>query len=382
MKIFLDAIPLTEIVTGIQRYVRCLYSELESFPDVSVSYCRRWSCSPEMPQQASPGKWSRKMGLIRKLPDSVIVAARVVDRMNFERRLRHVQRQAKYDVFHATAYFPPVINGVPVVFTVYDLSLIKHREKHPRERVWFSDLFFKRRLPLASHIISISDFTRSELIEELGIPPYKITTIHLAQGPAFYRRSKAKILNVLDRHGWPRDYILFVGTLEPRKNLQLLVKALPLLGPDIPLLFTGWSGWGDRAWWEEVKRMGLQNRVILTGYIDEDTLACLYGGASAFVYPSIYEGFGLPVLEAMACGCPVLCTNCASLPEVAGDAAVLIDPYDPEALAHSLERVIHDSALRDRLVDAGTERAKLFSWKKTASETLEVFKIAAGRYRC
>jgi alpha-1,3-rhamnosyl/mannosyltransferase len=125
--------------------------------------------------------------------------------------------------------------------------------------------------------------------------------------------------------------------------------------------------------------MGLEKRIILTGYVDEPTLACLYSGASAFVYPSLYEGFGLPVLEAMACGCPVVCSNRASLPEVAGDAAIQIDPHDPEALAHSLEKVLHDSDLRNRLITAGLQRARLFSWKKTASETLDIFKRAAGK---
>jgi alpha-1,3-rhamnosyl/mannosyltransferase len=119
--------------------------------------------------------------------------------------------------------------------------------------------------------------------------------------------------------------------------------------------------------------LGLQGRVILTGYVDEETLACLYSGAAAFVYPSIYEGFGLPVLEAMACGCPVLCSNSTSLPEVAGNAAVLIDPHDPGHLVQMLEKVLCDSEFRESMISAGLQRAELFSWKRTALETLAVF---------
>jgi len=372
MKIVLDAIPLTELITGIQRYVRCLYTELQALPDVSVLYFGRFGSSAEMPREANPGR----IGAIRKFPSPVIVAGRVADRFNFERRLRNLNRKSPYDVYHETAFFPPALNGIPTVYTIYDLSLIKHRDKHPRERVWFSEIFLKRRLPRAAHIITISDFTRSEVIEDLGVPPHKVTTVHLAQGSVFHQRPQPEIRSVLESRSLPKDYILFVGTLEPRKNLQLLVKALPLLRTDIPLVLTGWSGWGERAWWDEIIRLGLEKRIILTGYVDEPTLACLYGGASAFVYPSLYEGFGLPVLEAMACGCPVICSNCASLPEVAGDAAVQVDPHDPEGLAQSLEKIMYDSDFRNRLVAAGLQRAGLFSWKKTASETLGVFRKA------
>ncbi len=379
MKILLDAIPLTELTTGIQRYVRCLYTELQFFQDVSVLYFGRYGCSAEMPMEAHPGAWSKRIGIINKFPDPVIVGGRILDRINFERRLRELNRKIPYDVYHEPAFFPPVLDGIPTIYTIHDLSLIKHREKHPRERVWFSDIFFKRRLPRAAHVITVSDFTRREVIEELGVAPHKVTTVHHAQGAVFHPRPQSEIRSMLARRTWPEEYILFVGTLEPRKNLQLLAKTLPLLRSDIPLLITGWSGWGDRDWWAEIRRTGLEKRIILTGYVDEPTLACLYGGASAFVYPSFYEGFGLPVLEAMACGCPVICSNRASLPEVAGDAAIQVDPHDPEALAHSLEKVLHDSDLRNRLITAGIQRARLFSWKKTAAETLEIFKRVAGK---
>jgi len=374
MNILVNAIPLSEITTGIQRYARCLYTELQSLPNVSISYLGRFGCGPEMPPQAQPDQWSKRMSLIRQLPDSVIVGLRVLDRMHYERRLRSTCRAGAFDVFHETAHFPPVTLGVPVVYTFHDLSLMKHREKHPRERVWFSDLFFARRLPHAAHIITVSHFIRNELIEELNVPPDMVTAIPLAQGVVHHQRPRDDITAMLDRRGWPREYILFVGTLEPRKNLALLIKALSMTKTDIPLLLAGWAGWGDKPWLDEIGRLGLRNRVVLTGYADDETLACLYNGASALVYPSLYEGFGLPVLEAMACGCPVLCSNCSSLPEVAGDAAMLIDPHDPAALADSLDTVLHDSTLRQHLIEAGLQRSSMFSWNTTALKTLEIFK--------
>jgi alpha-1,3-rhamnosyl/mannosyltransferase len=253
-----------------------------------------------------------------------------------------------------------------------------HRDKHPRERLWFSDLFFKRRLPHAAHIITVSHFVRDEVIDYLRVPPHKVTAIHLSHGPTHYPRPREVIEETLNRRGWPKEYVLFVGTLEPRKNLSVLVKALSIMETDIPLLLTGWSGWGEKPWLREIVALGLQNRVVVTGYLDDETLAHVYAGASAFVYPSHYEGFGLPVLEAMACGCPVICSNCSSLPEVAGDSAILIDPQDPELLANALDGVLHDSCLRQRLIYSGLQRARAFSWSKTAVETLNVFeKISA-----
>lgn len=378
MNILINSIPLTQLTTGIQRYVRCLYTELQSHPDVSVSYFGRCSCRQEMPVQTATGMWTKCVERIWQLPTPLVVGMRVLDRMMFEERLRRSVGERKVDVYHEPANFPPILKNTPVVLTVHDLSLIKHGEKHPRERVRFNEIFFERRLPYAAHIITVSHFTRDQVVKDLGIPPHKVTAIHNAHGAAFTRRPKSDIVRVLDRQGWPREYLLFVGTLEPRKNLPLLIKALSLMKTKIPLILAGWTGWGNRDWWREVERFGLQDRVIPTGYIDEEILACLYGGASALVYPSLYEGFGLPVLEAMACGCPVLCSNSTSLPEVAGGAAILLDPHDPEVLAHSLEKVIHDSSLRQHLITAGLERARMFSWRKTALETLKVFAAVTG----
>jgi glycosyltransferase involved in cell wall biosynthesis len=379
MKILLNALPLTEIVTGVQRYVRCLYAEMQSLPDVSVLYCTRFGAGSQMPLAASAGTWSKRIGMIHRFPTPVIVGSRILARMLFERHLRQLNREAPYDVCHEPAFFSPVLNGIPIVTTVHDLSVIKHPEKHPRDRVLYFNLLFRRRLERADHILTVSDFTRQEVMEELGIAPHKVTTVHLAHEATFHPRPQSEIRSTLGHHGWPGEYILFVGTLEPRKNLQLLVKALPMLRSDVPLLLTGWSGWGDKDWWDEIRRMGLEKRIILTGYVDEPELACLYSGASAFVYPSFYEGFGLPVLEAMASGCPVICSDRASLPEVAGNAAILVDPHDAGALAHSIEKVLHDSDLRNRMATAGLERAGLFSWKKTALETLDVFKKVSKR---
>ena len=142
----------------------------------------------------------------------------------------------------------------------------------------------------------------------------------------------------------------------------------------IPLILAGWQGWGDKEWMRLIQDPKLRQRVFFAGHVDDETLACLYTGASVFVFPSLYEGFGLPILEAMACGCPVICSNAASLPEVVGKAALQIDPTDAEGLARALDIVLTDSKLRQSLIQQGIERASQFSWKETAVKTLEVFR--------
>jgi len=142
---------------------------------------------------------------------------------------------------------------------------------------------------------------------------------------------------------------------------------------DIPLVIAGWEGWGDKSWRDTIQGAGLEKRIVFTGYVDDETLACLYSGATAFVYPSLYEGFGLPILEAMSCGCPVICSNVSSMPEVAGKAAILISPFDAEDLAFAIDIVSGDQDMRCQLIQKGLERAAEFSWRRTAELTRDVF---------
>ena len=381
MNIIVNAIPLTGLLTGISRYVRCLYSTIQQTPDVSITYFNVNSLAQTMPSQAEPVRWSKRTQRIWQLPDIFITTIRTLHWLNFERRIKNVCSSNTYDLYHETAFFPAKLrDNIPVVYTIYDNSLLKYKNEHPRERVWFFNLFFKKRLPHATHIITISEFIKNELTDELGIAPNKITAIPLAADPFFYPRQKVAIDETLNKHRWPQEYILYVGTLEPRKNLSVLIKALSMTKTKIALILAGWKGWGDKKWLDDINVYGLQDRVIFTDYVHEETLACLYSGASAFIYPSLYEGFGLPVLEAMACGCPVICSHVASLPEVAGDAALFIDPIDPVDLAHKIDQVLEDTALRTILVEKGLQRAKVFSWQKTAAQTLDVFKNVLAAY--
>jgi len=374
MDIIVNAIPLTGLLTGISRYVRCLYRELQTVPDVSTTYFTGFAQLSDMPQQAEPHAWSKGTEMIWRLPDAVVTGMRAVYQLNFERRLRKACHNKKYSIYHETAFFPVALKEVPVIYTMYDISLIKYRAEHPRERIWFFDLFFKRRLPYAAHILTISNFMRNELIETLKLPEDAVTAITLAHAQCFYPRSPQDIVKMLERNDLPKEYILFVGTLEPRKNLSLLIKALSRTKNKMPLILAGWKGWGDKTWLQEVKALGLEKQIYFTDYVDDEILACLYSGAVALAYPSIYEGFGLPILEAMACGCPVICSNVASMPEVAGDAAVLFDPRDADELAMAIDHVAEDPDARRRLIQKGFNRAASFTWGQTAERTLDLFR--------
>ena len=374
MHILVNGIPLNGLVTGISRYVRCLYEEIQKIEGIKLAFFTSGQPISNIPSPPDPKKWTLKTDLIWKLPDPIVTGIRAFFWLNYERNLKKVINHNKYHLYHETTFFPPAVDKVPVVFSLYDLSLLKYKDYHPKERVWFFKLFFKRRLSYATHIITISEFLREEIITELKFPPSKVSAIPLAPSIIFYPRTNEQINSVLNQFKLPSEYILFVGTIEPRKNLVLLLEALKIMKTKVPLVIAGWKGWGEKQLKRKLKELGLEKQVFLTGYVDNNTLACLYSGAQAFVYPSLYEGFGLPVLEAMACGCPVICSNKASLPEVAGEAALYIDPYNPESLANTLERLLTDTEMRKAFVKAGLKRTKQFSWQKTALKTIEVFK--------
>ncbi len=379
MNILLDALPLQGLTTGISRYVRNLYHHIERLSEASVHYFTGRACTQGMPAQTDADAWIRKAASAQRLPDLAKLALNIVGWLRFEQRLQRRIKQGGIHLYHETSYMPAAVKGVPQVFTIHDLSLMKYRDRHPRSRVWFSDLFFKNRMKYVNHILTVSEFIRGEVCETLRLNPERITAVPLAAGPAFSPQNRQKALAVLKKLDLPPDYLLFVGTLEPRKNLPFLVKALAVCKSDIPLVLVGWEGWGDNAWLKTAVGKGMKNRIYPTGYVNEESLACLYSHAVALVFPSIYEGFGLPVLEAMACGCPVICSNAASLPEVAGDAALLIDPFRVDDLAETLDKVVHSGTLRKELIQKGFARSTQFSWEKTATRTLEVFRAVAGQ---
>jgi glycosyltransferase involved in cell wall biosynthesis len=264
-------------------------------------------------------------------------------------------REGDADVLHCPTYRGPLRARAPLVVTVHDLAVLRHPETFSRWTRTYSPRVVPRVLRAASRIIAVSDFTRRELVELLGIKPDRITVVPNGVDDEFTREGPSA----------PGDYVLAVGTLEPRKNLDRLVEAARR--SDIELWVVGARGWGG------VDVGG--NGVRWLGEVDDTELARLYRGAVCLAYPSLYEGFGIPVLEAMACGVPVVTTRGSAMEEVADGAAVLVDAHDSAEIAAGIERA---AAERDKLVARGLERAQAFRWEAVAGATVEVYREAAA----
>jgi glycosyltransferase involved in cell wall biosynthesis len=371
MRILVNAFPMVNVNTGIGRYLRFLYQALEEYygDRVEIGYFdgkRVLATLPSGPENLT--RWSRLISLFWKLPAYPALAVRLVFHFNQERHFRKVA--GAFDLYHEAAFFPFAAPAhVKTVFTMHDLSLIRFPEHHPRERVMYSRLFFRRRCKRVNRFLTVSAFIQKEMAGYLGIDPKNTTVTYLGYDPAvLYPRPKAEIEDCLNRHRLPHQYFLFVGSGDPRKNMAIIPEALGQSGLEIPLVVAGWSGWGEKIPW---------NSARVLGYVDDHDLARLYTGALALIFPSRYEGFGLPILEAMACGCPVVATREASLPEVAGDAALYMkNPGDAKGLADILEGLAEHPHHRKKWAEKGLAQAGRFSWESTAKVTFKAFEQA------
>jgi glycosyltransferase involved in cell wall biosynthesis len=289
-------------------------------------------------------------------------------------------RKDRIDVYHGTSYQLWAQGGTGSVVTIHDLALAKFPEFSKRllgER--WSRYKTLRTLQRATRVIAVSRNTANDLSNLYQTPSEKVRVIYNGVGEEFFSIPPADSLNLVRAQYTipPGDYILYVGGSDPRKNLRRLLEAFSILLKKInPLTLVLAGGMGRRG--EEIigkiSELGLGRHVVLTGHLLAQELRRLYAGARLFAYPSLYEGFGLPVLEAMACGVPVMTSNTSSLPEVAGEAAYLIDPYDVQSMAAAMEKILQDKNLASSLKAKGLERAKAFSWERAARQTLEVYK--------
>jgi glycosyltransferase involved in cell wall biosynthesis len=287
------------------------------------------------------------------------------------------------DLWHFTNYVAPP-TGKPFVQTVFDLTFVEYPEFVEPKNQQFLEKWVPDTLERSTRVITISESTKEGLIEHFKVPSHKIDVTPLAADDIYEREvPDDEIAQVKEKYGIEDEYFLAVGTLEPRKNLKNLLLAVAAMrkGTTDQLVVVGGQGWLFDETQELIGKLGLSGRVIFTDYAPKRELPALYQGAKAFVFPSLYEGFGIPVLEAMSSGTPVVCSNTSSMPEVGGMAALYFDPNDPKALKHALSRVLEDENLRKRLAFAGREQAAKFSWSKTAQHTLGVYERALQTHR-
>ena len=325
MRVAMDVSPLAQTRAGTARYLKGLIRELERRDDVMVS-SRSFGGKSRLSTAARDGIWYPFL----------------------------LGREGAADLLHCPTYRGPLRSRVPLVVTVHDLAVLRHPGAFNRWTRTYSPRVVPAVLRAARRVIAVSDFTRRELVELLGVPDEKIRVVPNAVGDEFTQEGPAEA----------GDYVLAVGTLEPRKNLGRLVEAVRKT--DRELRVVGARGWGG----VEVRGNGVR----WLGEVDDAELARLYRGAACVAYPSLYEGFGIPILEAMACGTPVVTTRGTAMEEVADGAAVLVDAHDPAEIAAGIERAATE---RDTLVPRGLERARAFRWDAVAAATVEVYREAA-----
>ena len=279
-------------------------------------------------------------------------------------------------LYHATEHLLPYLPNIPTVLTVHDLIFEEYPEHHTR----LNRLFLRTAMPLfvkaADAIIAVSQQTRRDLIARYQTPPEKIHVIYEGLDPHFQPASQDAIATMRQQYNLQHPYLLMVGTLDPRKNHATAFRALARIkaaGSPLQLVVVGGKGWLFEPVRALVDELGLMDDVIFAGYVPDKDLPMLYSGADCLLLPSLYEGFGFPVLEAMACGTPVICSNTSSLPEVAGDVALQVSPHDDAGLAAAIQRVLSEPGLADWMGEQGIVQAGKFSWSSCAAETVEVY---------
>jgi glycosyltransferase involved in cell wall biosynthesis len=285
------------------------------------------------------------------------------------------------DVYHGVLNVMPLAGSVPSVVTIHDLSPFLFPQTFRRVNRTYTRWAIRVACRRAAHILAVSEFTKQEIVRWMRVPPDRITVTYDACDDNFAPPDPAEVAAFRRAKGLPERFVLFIGTLEPRKNIPVLLEAYARIAAetDAPLLIGGARGWLYEPILAQAERLGLGDKLRFIGYVDRAEQHLWYAAATVFAFPSLYEGFGMPPLEAMACGTPVVASNSSSLPEVVGDAGLVVAPDDVEGLAAALLRLLGDQALREELRERGLAQARRFSWTETAERTLAVYRRAAGR---
>jgi len=376
MHIGIDGLPLTEVLTGIGHYTNELARHLAA------------EGSADQIEVVSPRSYTASLNSQVDTPDNLrFVRSRVSlwNRRWWSLGLPRYIRRKSLDVFHGTNFEVPLQQVCPSVLTVHDLSMLLHSDTQEKKLVQRA----RSRLPAmaraATMIVTPTNSVRREVHEHLQVPLARIIAVAEAARECFRPIAEGTALKTRHRLGIKDDFLLFVGTVEPRKNLAMLVAAFEAVvhnyGRPLQLVLAGRKGWLVDDLLDSWKRSPAAERIVLTGYLSDEDLAALYSGCTAFIYPSVYEGFGLPPLEAMACGAPVVSSRIPVIKEVLGQAALLFNPDDAAELANCINGLLSSEALRKKLAAAGPRRAAEYSWARTARETRAVYDEAIKRFK-
>ena len=364
MRFGIDANPIFRTRAGVGQYAARLAERMSASSPGDEFYLYHWGG-----EEGAGDSWLlRENVVVRRVSKSSLQAAVRSDRI---------------DVFHGTNFRRRAKGRLGAVITIHDLALrIFPRLRRRWIGDWIGFLKTSRDAWRSERVVADSEATAGDIVRYIGIPRDKVRVILLAAGPEFRPVDDGeRVAGVLARIGMERPrYVMFSGTLEPRKNVIVLLRAYLRLRDDfgdVGLVLAGAPGWKSEGVTEFIRTHGLAEDVRVTGYISPEDIAALYSGAAAFVLPSLYEGFGLPPLEAMACGAPVIVSNGGSLPEVVGDAAIVLPPDDAEGYRREMARVLSSPDLAREMRRKGFLRAASFSWDRAAAETLAVYREVA-----
>jgi alpha-1,3-rhamnosyl/mannosyltransferase len=375
LRIGINGSALLSPLTGIGQYTKNLAEALiaSGEVDLSIFYLFTWSREIRTEPIRNITKFKE---LIKKIVPHPYLLSRALQQMKFTQGARQLGLQ----LYHEPNFLSHRFLG-PTVITAHDLSWIRFPETHPSERVEIMNRLFPRSLARAAHVITDASYTRQEIIDEFGISPDRITAIPLGARRIFHPRSERECQPVLgERELAYRSFILCVGTMEPRKNLEFIIRAYAGMPAAFrerhPLVLVGMKGWLTSSIESTMGPLVDAGHVRPLGFTSDADLAALYASAMVLVYPSLYEGFGLPPLEAMACGTPVIVSNRATLPEVVGQAGEQIEPTDSAQLITLLQRLAEDPEHWRARAALCLQRASEFSWERCARETMAVYRKA------
>lgn len=380
MRIALNATSLLSPLTGIGHYCRELACGMLRRPDIDVDFFYGAAWSKAVRDAPLPGAGKVLPWLRSHLPHSYALRRAIQS----NRFARHAT-PGRFDLYHEPNILPLPFDG-PTILTVHDVSWIRHPAAHPVERVRAMDRYFPAAIAKARQIITDSHFVKQELTDLFGLPVDRVDVVPLGVDPLFRPLDVPQTHRLLAPMGLVHSrYFLLVGTLEPRKNLQTALDAFMLLPEPLrkqyPLVIAGMSGWNNSALMQRISAMESSGEVRRLGYLSRVDLACVLAGATALLFPSIYEGFGLPPLEAMACGVPVVASNAASIPEVVGECGLLHDPFDADAMARAMRSLLDDSSMRCNLAEMGLKQSAGFTWDACIKGTVRVYEKVLGLSR-
>lgn len=364
-KIIIDSILLLSPLTGIGRYTYEISKHIKQNDDFETSffygYISKKLLAPSDKSDIKSLKFLlTKNQYIKKIARKILM---------FSSRIF----SSTYDIYWQPSFIPnDGIKAKKIVTSVHDFSFILHKEYHPEERIEYFEKYFLKNIIKCDMIITGSEFSKKEILNRLSFTTNQVKVIYHGVNHNLF-----KVLNNISvDFKLPKKFIFSVGSIEPRKNLVGLLKAYNHLNKEFKkeykLVLAGFKGWENKEIMELIEQS--KENIHYLGFISDDELAKVYNLASCFVFPSFYEGFGLPVLEAMACGAPVVCSNTTSLPEVGGDAVIYCNPHDIYDIKEKMKMVLNDKNIQQKMIEKGLKRVKQFTWEKSAYQHIEIFK--------